>query len=124
MSKDVTLTTPDTTLEELKNQFGAVSGLPVVKSKKDKTLVGVVLEERPAEEGRRRPRRALNMRPSVPVAKVGQGAYNWGGCGNAAHTLLLLSVLTHLAWQGMQTVPLAADHVDAAGGVAAGQQGG
>ena len=42
MSKDVTLTTPDTTLDELKSQFGAVSGLPVVKSKKDKTLVGVV----------------------------------------------------------------------------------
>ena len=42
MSKDVTLTTPDTTLDELKGQFGAVSGLPVVKSQKDKTLVGVV----------------------------------------------------------------------------------
>ena len=42
MSKDVTLTTPDTTLDELKSQFGAMSGLPVVKSKKDKTLVGVV----------------------------------------------------------------------------------
>ncbi len=42
MSKDVTLTTPDTTLEELKSQFGAMSGLPVVKSKNDKTLVGVV----------------------------------------------------------------------------------
>ena len=42
MSKDVTLTTPDTTLDELKSQFGAVSGLPVVKSKKDKTLVGAV----------------------------------------------------------------------------------
>ena len=42
MSQDVTLTTPDTSLEELKAQFGAVSGLPVVQDLRSKKLVGVV----------------------------------------------------------------------------------
>lgn len=42
MSTDLTVTTPETSLKELKSQFGAVSGLPVVKSKDSMVLVGVV----------------------------------------------------------------------------------
>ena len=42
MSTDLTVTTPETSLNELKSQFGAVSGLPVVKSKDNMVLVGVV----------------------------------------------------------------------------------
>ena len=42
MSTDLTVTTPETSLMELKSQFGVVSGLPVVKSKDSMVLVGVV----------------------------------------------------------------------------------
>lgn len=42
MSTDLSVTTPDSTLDELKAEFGAVSGLPVVKDRKSMVLVGVV----------------------------------------------------------------------------------
>lgn len=42
MSTDLSVTTPHSTLDELKAEFGAVSGLPVVKDRKSMVLVGVV----------------------------------------------------------------------------------
>ena len=42
MSKDLSVTTPDASLAELKAEFGAVSGLPVVKDRSSMVLVGVV----------------------------------------------------------------------------------
>ena len=42
MTKGVTTTTPDDSIESVRNLFGRISGVPVVKSKTDATLVGVL----------------------------------------------------------------------------------
>lgn len=42
MSTDLSVTTPEASLAELKAEFGAVSGLPVVKDRGSMVLVGVV----------------------------------------------------------------------------------
>lgn len=42
MTKSVTTTTPDDSIESVKNLFGRISGVPVVRSKSDATLVGVL----------------------------------------------------------------------------------
>ncbi len=42
MTKSVTTTNPDASVESVKNLFGRISGVPVVKSSTDPTLVGVL----------------------------------------------------------------------------------
>jgi CBS domain-containing protein len=42
MAKDVRSVTPDTKLETLRSLFDRISGVPVVRSDSDKTLVGVL----------------------------------------------------------------------------------
>ena len=42
MSTDLNVITPEATIAELKAEFGAVSGLPVVKDRESMVLVGVV----------------------------------------------------------------------------------
>jgi len=135
MSKDVTLTTPDTTLDELKGQFGAVSGLPVVKSQKDKTLVGVVSKKDLLKRGacvqdvRAAPGCVLHDdRGSVLLSR---GSHRM--MSPASLKPPVLTILTHPCMPPKDFPSFqmhfdisgahVADHVDAPSGFAAGQQG-
>ncbi len=42
MSTDMTVATPETTVEDLKKMFTTITGLPVVESPTNRKLVGVV----------------------------------------------------------------------------------
>lgn len=42
MSTDMTIATPETTVEDLKKMFSTITGLPVVESAASGKLVGVV----------------------------------------------------------------------------------
>jgi CBS-domain-containing membrane protein len=42
MSTDMTVATPDTTVDDLRKMFNTITGLPVVESSATRKLVGVV----------------------------------------------------------------------------------
>lgn len=52
MSRNLILTTPDESLDDVMPKFATVSGLPVVKSASDRTLVGVVSKKDTLKSGK------------------------------------------------------------------------